>query len=84
MVKITATEFRQKLFPSLDRVLHGGSVVVMYKGVAVKLSPETGNSKLGRLKKQDTILCDPDSLIHSDAEMLSGMENEWEQDWKQL
>jgi antitoxin (DNA-binding transcriptional repressor) of toxin-antitoxin stability system len=83
-VKLTATEFRRSLFPLLERVLRGESVEFVYKGSTVKVVAAHPSSKLARAKRQNALLVDPDSIVHSDAELIGGMESEWRKDWKSL
>ncbi|MGA2433874.1 MAG: hypothetical protein ABSG25_01170 [Bryobacteraceae bacterium] len=83
-MKLTATEFRKGLFPLLERALCGESVEVVYKGAIVKLVPSQSSSKLARAKRQTALLCDPDSIVNSDKELLADMEAEWREGWKRL
>ncbi|MGO9096540.1 MAG: type II toxin-antitoxin system prevent-host-death family antitoxin [Bryobacteraceae bacterium] len=80
-MKLTATEFRKSLFPLLERALHGETVEVVYRGAVVKLVPSQSASKLARAKRQHALLCDPDSIVHSDRGLLAEMESEWRKDW---
>ncbi|MGA2326326.1 MAG: type II toxin-antitoxin system prevent-host-death family antitoxin [Bryobacteraceae bacterium] len=80
-MKLTATEFRKSLFPLLERALHGEPVEVVYKGAVVKLVPSQSPSKLARAKRQHALLCDPDSIIHSDSALIEEMESQWRKDW---
>lgn len=81
---MTATEFRKSLFPLLEKALHGESVEVSYKGATVKLVPSQSSSKLARAKRQHALVCDPESIVHSDKELMAEMEAEWRADWKRL
>lgn len=83
-MKLTATEFRKSLFPLLEKALHGESVEVSYKGATVKLVPSQSSSKLARAKRQHALVCDPESIVHSDKELMAEMEAEWRADWKRL
>lgn len=83
-MKLSATEFRKSLFPLLDRALRGEAIEVAYKGAVVRLVPSQSSSKLARAKRQHALLCDPDSIIHSDDGLLKQMESEWKKDWNEL
>ena len=41
-------------------------------------------SKLARAKRRRALLCDPDSIVHSDKKLLAGMQAEWRKDWEKL
>lgn len=81
---MTATEFRKNLFTVLERVLAGETVDILYKGSAVRVTADGSSTKLSRAKRRDTLLCDPDAIVHSDPELLKKMEAEWTKDWKKL
>ena len=81
---MNATEFRKNLFTVLDRVLAGETVDVIYKGSAVRVTPGGSSTKLSRAKRRNTLLCDPEAIMHSDPELLKKMEAEWTKDWKKL
>jgi antitoxin (DNA-binding transcriptional repressor) of toxin-antitoxin stability system len=81
---MNSTELRRNLFAVLERVLAGQTVEIAYKGSCVRLSPGGGKSKLARAKRQNTLLCDPDSIIHSDEKLASRMKNKWSKDWNKL
>jgi prevent-host-death family protein len=83
-MSLTATQFRKDLFSVLDRVSKGETVEITYKGSTLKVVPSPPKSKLARLKKRDILLCDPDSIIGSDPELMAEMEAEWEKDWRDL
>ena len=57
-VKLTATEFRKRLFPLLERVLRGETVEVVYKGHTLKIVPVQPTSKLARAKRRHALLAD--------------------------
>jgi len=80
-MRLTATEFRKQLFTILEQVRRGEAVEVLYKGSAVRLAPAGSASKLARAKRQNTLLCDPDSIVHSDPKLLRKMESQWRKDW---
>jgi len=50
----------------------------------LRVSGAGSTSKLARAKRQDYFLCDPDSIVSSDKELLAGFEKEWEEEWKDL
>ena len=81
---VTATEFRKNLFALLEQVVRGESIEVRYKGKALRLSPAGSTSKLARAKPQNTLLCDPEAIIHSDPKLLAKMEAEWVKEWRKL
>jgi antitoxin (DNA-binding transcriptional repressor) of toxin-antitoxin stability system len=79
-----ATEFRKSLFSLLERVAHGETVEVSYKTAVIRLSTQDTSSKLARAKRQHALLVDPDSIAHSDRDLLREVEREAEQDWAEL
>jgi hypothetical protein len=81
---MNATEFRKNLFVVLERALAGENVEVVYKGSSLRISGAGGVSKLARAKRQDLFLCDPNSIVSSDKELLAEFEKEWEKEWKTL
>ncbi|MBM3745740.1 MAG: hypothetical protein FJW34_08070 [Acidobacteria bacterium] len=83
-MKLTATEFRKSLFPLLGRALRGETVEVVYRGSVLRLVPSQSGSKLARAKRQSALLCDPDSIIHTDERLMAEMESEWRKDWSQM
>jgi hypothetical protein len=67
MKKMSASSLRQNLFAVLDEVLETGSeVVVERKGLLVRIMPASAPSRLARLERHDTIVGDPDDLVHMD------------------
>ena len=83
-MRMNATDFRKNLFAVLERALNGENVEVVYKGSSLRVSGAGSTSKLARAKRQDYLLCDPDSIVSSDKELLAGFEKEWEEEWKDL
>jgi prevent-host-death family protein len=83
-MQVNATEFRRNLFGVLERVLDGEPVEILYKGSSVRLVPAVSSSKLARAKRQNTLLCDPDSIVQADKTLSDKMEAEWRRDWKKL
>jgi prevent-host-death family protein len=83
-MSLTATQFRKDLFSVLEQVSKGKPVEIVYKGSKLRLSPVDSGSKLARLKPHDIFLCDPDSIIQTDPELMAEMEAEWEKDWRDL
>ena len=61
-MRVTATEFGKSLFPVLERALRGEAISA---------------SKVARAKRQHALLCDPDSIVHSDRALLAELESEW-------
>jgi antitoxin (DNA-binding transcriptional repressor) of toxin-antitoxin stability system len=80
----TATEFRKNLFTLLERVAHGETVEVSYKKAVIRLSAQGVSSKLSRAKRQHALLVDPQSIVHSDDELVNEMESEAGRDWVDL
>ena len=83
-MKCTATQLRKTLFTALDKAASGEPVEIDYKGSTFRLTAEQGTSKLARLKRQDTLLVDPASIVYTDPELLAEMEAAWEEDWKEI
>jgi antitoxin (DNA-binding transcriptional repressor) of toxin-antitoxin stability system len=83
-MRMNSTELRRSLFKVLERVVAGDTVEIAYKGSCVRLSPCGATSKLARAKRQNTLLCDPDSIVHSDERLTAKMRAEWRKDWKKL
>ena len=83
-MKLNATEFRKNLFTVLERVREGETAEIDYKGSSIRVKASGSTSKLARAKRQNTLLCNPDDIVHSDKELLAEMEAEWEKDWKDL
>jgi len=83
-MRTNATDFRKNLFAILERALAGENVEVVYKGSSLRVSGVGGASKLSRAKRQDLFLCDPDSIVSSDKELLAEFEKEWANEWKSL
>ena len=83
-MSITATEFRKDLFNLLEKVSNGQPLEIVYKGSKLKLAAVENTSKLSRLKPHDIFLCDPDSIIQTDPELMAEMEAAWEEDWRDL
>ena len=83
-MSLTATKFRKDLFNVLEQALKGEPVEIMYKGAKLKLVPTQSGSKIARMKPQEYFLCDPDSLVSTDPELMAEMEAEWEKDWRDL
>jgi antitoxin (DNA-binding transcriptional repressor) of toxin-antitoxin stability system len=83
-MKITATEFRKKLFPLLERAIRGETVEILYKGATVKLVPSAPCSKLARAKRQHALRVDADSIVASDAGLMAELEAGWGKDWSKM
>ena len=80
----TATELRKNLFSVLERVAQGETVEVSYKSAVIRISAQNTSSKLARAKRQHALLVDPDSIVHSDEQLLRDVEREAGQDWAEL
>lgn len=74
VVKLTATQFRKRLFPELERALQGETVQISYKGSLLNVVAAEPPSKLDRLVPRDILLCDPDDIVHSDPNLLAELE----------
>jgi antitoxin (DNA-binding transcriptional repressor) of toxin-antitoxin stability system len=83
-MKVTATQFRKNLFTILERAVQGEAIDVTYKGSVVRVTPSISSSKLARAKRQDTLLCDPDSIVQSDRKLIEEMDTEWTKDWEKI
>ena len=81
-MSMSATELRKNLFTVLERVVAGETVDIVYKGSAVRITASGSSTKLSRAKRRDTLLCDPDAIVHSDPVLLKKMEAEWTKDWR--
>jgi prevent-host-death family protein len=81
---VTATEFRKNLFALLEQVVQGETIEVSYKGSSVRIAPASSRSKLARAKRQKTLLCDPDAIVHSDRTLLAKMQTAWGKDWSRI
>ncbi|GAB6091499.1 type II toxin-antitoxin system Phd/YefM family antitoxin [Spirochaeta dissipatitropha] len=74
-MKTTATDLRTHLARYLDHVLETGeSVELERRGRIVRISADAPVSKLSCLKKRDTIIGDPESLLQID----------WTDTWSEL
>jgi len=65
------------MFPLLDRAAAGEVIEILHKGVVIHVTSQRGSTKLSRAKRQHALLVDPDSIVHSDPELLQGMEREF-------
>ena len=66
-MKVSASKLREDIYNILDDVLQTGvPVEVLRKGRLLRIVPEERPSKLGRLKKRDIIVGDPDELVGMD------------------
>ena len=83
-VGMSATDFRKDLFQVLAKVIAGETVEIDYKGSTVRLAPVKSGSKLARAKRQNTLLCDPQDIVHSDPGRMKDFEKEWRKDWKKI
>lgn len=80
----TATEFRKNLFTLLERTVQGETVEVIYRATVIRVSAENISSKLARAKRQHALLVDPDSIVHSDEQLVSDVERAAESDWTEV
>ena len=66
-MKTTATELRSNLYKYLDRLLETGEVLeIERKGRILRIVAEDAPPKLSRIRKKDTIIGDPETLIEID------------------
>ena len=76
-MRVTATKFKQNLDQILDSILSNGKPVeIEKKGQIIKLVPiktKGKKSKLMNLEPHDTIVGDPESIIHID----------WSKEWQE-
>jgi antitoxin (DNA-binding transcriptional repressor) of toxin-antitoxin stability system len=75
-MKVTATDLRKNLFHNLDLVIRGEPVMITYKGVQLRLVAE-GGSKLARAVRRNALRVDPDSIVSSDADLMSTLNSKW-------
>ena len=71
-MKTTATNFRANLYRYLDEVLETGEPLeIERKGQRIMIIPDKPPSKLHRLQKRETLLTEPEEIVHID----------WSGDW---
>lgn len=64
---MTASRLRENVYKLLDEVVATGRPLeVERKGKLLRIIPVETRSKLGRLKKHDLIVGDPEDLVHID------------------
>jgi hypothetical protein len=62
---LTASKLRENVYRILDEVLETGVPVEIERGgKLLRISAVEPASKLGRLKRRDCIVGDPDGLVH--------------------
>jgi antitoxin (DNA-binding transcriptional repressor) of toxin-antitoxin stability system len=76
-MRVTATKFKQNIDQILDSILSNGKPVeIEKKGQIIRLVPiktKSKKSKLMNLEPHDTIVGDPESIIHID----------WAKEWQE-
>lgn len=73
---MTATEFRQNLYKTLDAVAKTGEPVSLIKdGVSLKVVRSESGSKLSRLKKRPCMLVSADLVAEPLADLWTGEPN---------
>jgi prevent-host-death family protein len=76
-MRVTATKFKQNIDQILDSVVADGKPVeIERKGQIIRLVPikmKNKKNKLMNLEPHDTIVGDPESIIHID----------WSKEWKE-
>jgi len=80
----TITQFRKDLYQKSDEALRGGKVQFVYKGVVMRLTPETTPPKTARLVGSPVVAPGYDPASGSSEELLAEMEAEWSKDWSDL
>lgn len=76
-MELKATQFRKHLFQVLDLALRGEAIEIDYKGSKLKLSAPQGGSKLARAVRRKALQVDPQSIVESDAGLMSEFETVW-------
>ena len=72
---LTASKLREDIYRILDRVLETGvPVEVRRKGRTLRITPTDPPSRLGRLKRREYLLEDPEAIIHLD----------WSREWRPM
>ncbi|HEX9934604.1 MAG TPA: type II toxin-antitoxin system prevent-host-death family antitoxin [bacterium] len=70
---VTASTLRQNIYRLLDRIIQTGHPLeIERKGKLLKIVPVEPQDKLKRLKRRNTLKCDPEELVHLD----------WSKEWK--
>jgi antitoxin (DNA-binding transcriptional repressor) of toxin-antitoxin stability system len=82
-MEMTATALRKNLYASLDKVLEGEALTVVYKGVPLTITASRPTGWLSKLKKRSILIGNRDAE-EIDRELLATMEKEWQEDWKNL
>lgn len=83
-MKVTATEFRKNLFKLLERTLDGEVLEVVYKGSSLHVAANGGQSKLGRVKRQHSLIGRPNTIVRSDKKLMKKLEAEWRTEWRNM
>ena len=74
-MRVTASKLRADIYNILDQSLKTGvPVEVVRKGKILRIVPEKKRLKLGKLKKRNYIVGDPEDLVHMD----------WLHEWSEL
>lgn len=82
-MEVSITQFRRDLFSLVSRAADGEPILIRHKGQRFRIVPEALSvTRLNRITPLQVI--DPDSPDLDDAKMKAGMQDEWEQDWKDL
>jgi len=73
MLTMTASQLRKELFHALERVVHGETVEVKWKGTKVaRLTPVSAEDWREGVSEQPRLLCPPD-------EAFAPLEDVWEE-----
>ncbi len=78
---VTATEFRKRLFQTLERALKGEPIEITHHGRAFRLLPKESGSKLARLPRRKTLNFPSADLESTLREMKEDAAHEWERKW---
>jgi antitoxin (DNA-binding transcriptional repressor) of toxin-antitoxin stability system len=83
---VPVTTFRKQIFELLSRAQRGESISVSYKGERFRIVPELApKARLDRLIPMQVVHADyPGDHQAARRQIMSEMENEWEQDWSEL
>ena len=79
-MELTATNFRKHLFQVLERAAGGEAIDITWKGSRLRLSRPQSGSKLARAVRRHALLVSPDSIVESDAALMTELEAQWRRD----
>jgi hypothetical protein len=74
-MRVTPSKLRENIYGILDQVLETGTPVeVIRKGKILKIVPEAKPDILSKLKKRNSLVGDPEDIVHMD----------WLSEWTEL